>query len=95
MGEKGLRGHSLKRRVLLSTSATPSKGERQDPCLDKLLLVSQVPYIKEGPLFYAKVCFGWLSLQTQERVLLITSKEDLGNVKGEVVETVMLHIWKV
>ena len=65
----------------------PQGGEHPDPCLDKLLLVSQVPYIKEGPLFYAKVCFGWLSLQTQERVLLNTSKEDICNVKGEMVET--------
>ena len=95
VGEKGLRGHSLKRRVLLSTSATPLKGELHDPCLDKLLLVSQVPYIKEGPLFYAKVCFGWLSLQTQERVLLNTSKEDICNVKGEVVQIARFHTWKV
>ena len=39
-------------------------------------------------LYYAKFCFGWLSLlQTKERVLLNTSKEDICNVKGEVVET--------
>ena len=57
MGEKGLRGHSLKRRVLLSTSATPSKGERQDPCLDKLLLVFQAPKVKEGPLLLCKGLF--------------------------------------
>ena len=36
--EKGWRGHSLKRRAPLSTSATPSRGEPSDPCLDRLLL---------------------------------------------------------
>ena len=57
MGGKGQLGHSLKRRVLLRASATPSKGERQDPCLDKLLLVFQAPYIKEGPLLLCKGLF--------------------------------------
>ena len=38
-------------------------------------------------MYYAQVCFGWLSLQTQERVSLNTSKKDMCNVKGEVVET--------
>ena len=36
--EKGWRSNSLKRRVPLSTSATPWRGERTDPCLDRLLL---------------------------------------------------------
>ena len=47
---KGQCGHSLKRRVFVSASATPSRGERHYPCLDKLLLVFQAPYIKEGSL---------------------------------------------
>ena len=55
--EKGQGGHSLKRRVLLSASATPSRGERHDPCLDKLLLFFQAPYIKEGPLLLCKGLF--------------------------------------
>ena len=46
-------------------------------------------------LYYAKVCFGWLSLQTQERVLLNISKEDICNVKGEVVQKARFHTWKV
>ena len=46
-------------------------------------------------LYYAKVCFGWLSLQIQERVLLNTSKEDICNVKGEVVKRALFHAWKV
>ena len=54
VGEKGRRGHSLKRRVLLRASATPSRGERAYPCLDKLLLVFQAPYIKEGPPLLCK-----------------------------------------
>ena len=37
VGEKGRHGHSLKRRVPLSASATPSRGERQDPCGDQPL----------------------------------------------------------
>ena len=38
VGEKGRSGHSLERREPLSASATPSRGERPDPCLDRLLL---------------------------------------------------------
>ena len=34
-------------------------------------------------------------MQTQERVLLNTSKEDICNVKGEVVQTARFHNWKV
>ena len=41
---------------------------------------------KKVLLYYAEVCFGWLSLQTKERVSLNTSKEDICNVKGEMVE---------
>ena len=37
-------------------------------------------------LYYAKVCFGWLSF-TKERMSLDTSKKDICNVKGDVVET--------
>ena len=43
-------------------------------------------------LYYAKVCFGWLSLETKERVSLNISKEDICNVKGEVVETMLCSI---
>ena len=34
-------------------------------------------------------------LQTKERMLLNTSKKDICNVKGEMVEWAMLHTWKV
>ena len=57
VGEKGLRGHSLKRRRPLSASATPSRGEPPDYCLDQLLLVFQAPNIKEGPLSLCKRLF--------------------------------------
>ena len=50
---------------------------------------------KKVLLYYAKVCFGWLSLKIQERVSLNTSKEDICNVKGEVVEMARFHTWKV
>ena len=38
-------------------TATLSRGERPDPCLDKLLLVFQAPNIKEGPLLLYKGLF--------------------------------------
>ena len=38
---------------------------------------------------------GGYLLQTKERVLLNISKEDICNVKGEMVEWAMLHTWKV
>ena len=37
VGEKGRHGHSLKRRAPLSASATPSRGERQEPWSDQPL----------------------------------------------------------
>ena len=65
VGEKGRRGHSLKRRGPLSASATPSRGEHPNPCLDKLLLVFQAPYIKEGPLLLCKGLF-WVVIFADE-----------------------------
>ena len=38
---------------------------------------------------------GGYLLQTKERVLLNTSKEDICNVTGEVVQTARFHTWKV
>ena len=55
--EKGRGGHSLKRRVLLSASATPSRGECHCPCHHRLLMFFQAPYIKEGPLLLCKGLF--------------------------------------
>ena len=44
-------------------SATPSKGEHPDPCLDRLLCFSRPLTSKMVLLYYAKVCFGWLSFE--------------------------------
>ena len=38
---------------------------------------------------------GGYPLQTKERLALNTSKEDICNVKGEMVKPAMLHTWKV
>ena len=43
-------------------------------------------------LYYAKVCFGGYLLQTKERMLLNTSKKDIWNVKGEMVQTRLCSI---
>ena len=55
-----------------------------------------------GPLHQRRSSFtmqrfvlGSYLLQTKEKVLLNTSKEDICNVKGEVVETARFHTWKV
>ena len=82
VGEKGLRSHSLKRRGPLSASATPSRGEHRTLALTSFYCFSRPLTSKKVLLYYTKVCFGWLSLQTQERVSLNTSKEDICNVKG-------------
>ena len=37
---------------------TLSKGERPDPCLDKLLLLFWAHYIEDSP--HLQVCFRWL-----------------------------------
>ena len=66
--------------------ATLSRGERADPCLDKLLLFFQAPYIKEGPPSLHRFVLGGYLLQTKEKMSLNTSKEDICNVKGEMVK---------
>ena len=38
---------------------------------------------------------GGYLLQTKERMSLNTSKKDICNVKGEMVQTAMFHTWKV
>ena len=60
--EKGRRGHSLKRRAPLSTSATPSRGESAPTlALTGFYCFSRPLASKKVLLYYAKVCFGWLS----------------------------------
>ena len=80
VGEKGRRGHSLKRRGPLSTSATPSRGEHMTLALTGFYCFSRPLTSKKVLFYYAKVCVGWLSSQTQERVSLSTSK--LGSIPG-------------
>ena len=65
------------------------------PALTGFYCFSRPLTSKKVLLYYAEVCFGWLSLQTKERVSLNTSKEDICNVKGEVVQTARFHTWKV
>ena len=84
VGEKGLRGHS------------PSQRERPlHPRLDRLYCFSRPPTSKMVLIYYSQVCLGWLSLQTQERKSLSTSKGDICNVKGEMVEKTLSHTWGV
>ena len=59
------------------------KGEPPTLALTSLYRFFRPLTSKKVLFYYAKVCFGWLSLQTQERVSLNTSKEDICNVKGQ------------
>ena len=69
-------------------TATPSRGERSGfYCFSRPLTSKKVL------LYYTKVCFWWLSLQTQERKSLNTSKGDICNVKGEMVEKSLSYTW--
>ena len=73
----------------------PQEGRALTLALTGFYFFSRPLTSKKVILYYAKVCFGWLSLQTQERVSLNTSKEDICNVKGEVVKRALFHAWKV
>ena len=42
------------------STATLSRGERPDPCHDRLLFLFLAHYNEDGPHYYAQVCFGWL-----------------------------------
>ena len=93
--EKGWRGHSLKRRAPLSALATPSRGECPDPCLVQAFIVFLGPLHQRRSSFtMQRFVLGGYLLQTRERVSLNTSKEDICNVKGEVVKMAMSHTWK-
>ena len=71
--------------------------ESQDPYLDRLLLLFWVHYIEDGPhLLCTGSAVGDYLLQiTKERMLLITSKRRMMQIKGKVVEQVTLHTWEV
>ena len=70
-------------------------GNAKSIALTSLYRFSRPLTSKKVLFYYTKVCLGWLSLQTQERKSLNTSKEDICNVKGEMVQTAMSHTWKV
>ena len=79
----------------LAPQPLPQKGSTLTLALTGFYCFSRPLTSKKVLLYYAKVCFGWLSLQTQERVSLNTSKEDICNVKGEGVQMARFHTWKV
>ena len=62
-----------------------SKREKAGPCLDRLLLLFWVHYIEDGPhLLCTGSAVGDYLLQiTKERMLLITSKKRMLQIKGE------------
>ena len=80
---------------LWATRPLPQGGSAKSLALTSLYRFFGPLTSKKVLFYYTKVCFGWLSLQTQERVLLNTSKEDICNVKGEMVERAMSHTWRV
>ena len=55
-------------------SATLSRGEHPNPCLDRLLLLFWAHYIEDGPHLLCTLG-GYLLQKTKERMLLITSKK--------------------
>ena len=74
MEEKGQRGHSLKRRV-------------PRPLPSQAFIVFLGPLHQRWSSFtMRRFVLGDYLLQTKERVSLNTSKEDICNVKGEVVK---------
>ena len=76
-----------------------SKSERGpvDPHLDRLLLLLWAHYIQDGPhLLCNRFTVGDYLLQTtKDRILLITSKRRMLQLRGKVVELVILHTWEV
>ena len=59
--EKGRHSHSLKRKVPLSASATPSRGSALTLALTGFYCFPRPLTSKMVLLYYAKFCFGWLS----------------------------------
>ena len=68
----------------------PQGGSTKSLALTSLYRFFRPLTSKKVLFYYTKVCFGRLSLQTQERVLLNTSKEDICNVKWEMVKRASL-----
>ena len=69
-----------------SPQPLPQGGSAKSLALTSLYRFFRPLTSKKVLFYYTKVCFGWLSLQTQERVWLNTSKDDICNVKGEMVK---------
>ena len=72
--------------------------ERANPCLDRLLLLFWVQYIKGWSSFTRFAVGDYLLQITKERMLLITSKRRMlqfPTTGGKVVERVTLHTWEV
>ena len=84
MEEKGQHGHSLKRR-------TPR------PLPWQAFIVFLGPLHQRWSSFtkHRFVLGGYILQTTKERMLLNTSKEDICNVKGEMVKPTMFHTWTV
>ena len=84
VAKKGRHGHSL------------SEREGPNPCLDKLLLLFWVHYMRMVFIYYAhrRFTIGDYLLQVTKNVL-ITSKRRMLQIKGNMVELVTLHTWKV
>ena len=80
--EKGWRSHSLKRRAPLSTSATPSRGEGPTLALTGFYCFSRPLTSKVVLLYYAKVCFGWLSFTDKGEDVTEYNKEGYVQCKG-------------
>ena len=66
--------------------ARESPRERADPCLDRLLLLFWHITLRMILIYYAQVPFRQLQ-KTKERVLLITSKTRMLQLKGETRHT--------
>ena len=94
--EKGWWGHSLKRRAPLSASATPSRGEALTLAWTGFYCFSRPLTSKKVLLYYAKVCFGWLSFTDKGEDVTEYIKEGYLQCKRRNGQNqVMLHTWKV
>ena len=75
------------------STATLSRGESPDPCLDRLLLLFWAHYIEDGPHL---LCTGSLEVVTENKgedvANYIKKRRIFANVKGKVVEPVTLGL---
>ena len=64
-------------------TATLCVREGPDLCLDRLLLLFWVHYIEDGPHLLCPAVGDYLLQITKERMLLITSKRKMLQIKGK------------